>query len=675
MSSIAAWGLYCVLVAVLFGAAAWAGESALRRVGRAGRWAWFAALAGSLLVPAGAYFLPTLWERNGPGIPEGVVVALPAIGVVADSGGFSVSRAVLAAWIVASVVVLAWVVLSLLRLALARRGWRRAEVDGVRVFVSSDVGPAVFAAGRSSIVVPEWALELDDRFRRLMLLHEAEHARAGDPALLLFALVLVALMPWNPALWWQLRRLRMAVEVDCDARVVAATGDARTYGTLLLEVGRRRSGGRLLVAFSEPRSFLERRIRAIAAGVRGRGVRRALAPAVVGAVAVIAAVCARDPSSPGNPIDGRVVVPDGEPTIQPYTVRPRILNGDEVAQALKDNYPPLLRDAGIGGTAEVWFYIDDQGQVTRVQINRSSGYEALDRAALSLAEVFRFSPALNHDEPVDVWVTVPITFTAPSQNSTTAEVVDPVPVQQETQEPTNDPPRFTPFTQRPRILNADEVRQALTDHYPPLLRDAGIGGTAEVWVYVDADGTIQRTQINKTSGYDALDRAALQVVPTMRLSPALNRDEAVGAWLSIPVTFGPSASNTTSSIERALPVGEERDVAVLPEGRTDDISRAPVFTPMTVRPRIVNASEVNQALTENYPPLLRDAGIGGTAHVWFFIDADGTVQKTQIQKSSGHDALDQAALRVAETIRLSPAENHGQPVAVWVSVPITFSSN
>lgn len=40
------------------------------------------------------------------------------------------------------------------------------------------------------------------------------------------------------------------------------------------------------------------------------------------------------------------------------TVRPQLLNGDEVAQLLVQHYPPLVRDACTGGTVDVWFFID-----------------------------------------------------------------------------------------------------------------------------------------------------------------------------------------------------------------------------------------------------------------------------------------------------------------------------
>ena len=52
------------------------------------------------------------------------------------------------------------------------------------------------------------------------------------------------------------------------------------------------------------------------------------------------------------------------------------------------------------------------------------------------------------------------------------------------------------------------------------------------------------------------------------------------------------------------------------------LSAAPVFTPMTVRPEITNRSEVQAALMTEYPPILREAGIGGTVVVWFFVSEE-----------------------------------------------------
>ncbi len=111
-----------------------------------------------------------------------------------------------------------------------------------------------------------------------------------------------------------------------------------------------------------------------------------------------------------------------------------------------------------------------------------------------------------------------------------------------------------------------------------------------------------------------------------------------------------------------------------PDEVETDIGAAPVFTPYTVKPDYTNGNEVRRALEREYPPLLRDAGIGGTTIVWFFIDEQGVVQNQVVQSSSGHQALDDAALRVAPVFKFTPALNRDKAVPVWVQLPITFTT-
>lgn len=98
-------------------------------------------------------------------------------------------------------------------------------------------------------------------------------------------------------------------------------------------------------------------------------------------------------------------------------------------------------------------------------------------------------------------------------------------------------PRFTPYTIKPELKNADDIRKMLEKNYPTLLRDAGIGGTVLLWVFIDQEGVVQRTLVKTTSGYVAFDEAALTVAPEMKFSPALNRDLYVPVWIEIPLIF------------------------------------------------------------------------------------------------------------------------------------------
>ncbi|MEO5510499.1 MAG: energy transducer TonB [Longimicrobiales bacterium] len=105
---------------------------------------------------------------------------------------------------------------------------------------------------------------------------------------------------------------------------------------------------------------------------------------------------------------------------------------------------------------------------------------------------------------------------------------------------------------------------------------------------------------------------------------------------------------------------------------TNDLAAAPVFTPMTVQPKLLNGPEVERQIAKVYPPLLRDAGIGGRTKVWFFIDETGKAVKWQVNTPSGYDALDAAALKVAPILRFTPAQNQDKKVPVWVAIDIVF---
>lgn len=423
---VASWLLYSTAVSLLLGLAAAAGEAALRGRARGRRWVWLAALAGSVALPVAAFLAP-------PEAADGAaaVVALPwdllkRGGAVAagpaPSRGVDVDALLVAGWASASSSVLFVLVLAHVRLARARRGWGREEVDGVPVWVSRDLGPAALGFFRGSIVVPRWALGLEERLRRLMLLHESEHLRVGDPRLLGAGLAVLAAMPWNVGVWWQFRRLRLAIELDCDARVLRREPDARSYGKLLLEVGRRRAAPWLVTAaLAGPQSQLERRIRrmlrpmcrherakavAFAALATGLAVLACETPGPTGAVAEVEAPASR--SSDGA--QAAYTSLDRFVPLSPEMERPVLKSRQAVQRALQTYYPPLLREAGIGGTVGVNFWIDASGRVVRRGVATSSGHPALDEAALKVADEMEFEPARSGGRAVGVVVAIPIRF-------------------------------------------------------------------------------------------------------------------------------------------------------------------------------------------------------------------------------------------------------------------------
>jgi TonB family protein len=75
--------------------------------------------------------------------------------------------------------------------------------------------------------------------------------------------------------------------------------------------------------------------------------------------------------------------------------------------------------------------------------------------------------------------------------------------------------------------------------YPPALLEQGIEGRVLLRLYVDAQGNLvpDSTRIAESSGYPALDSAALGGARELRFSPALRNGRAVAAPFLQPVQF------------------------------------------------------------------------------------------------------------------------------------------
>ena len=137
---------------------------------------------------------------------------------------------------------------------------------------------------------------------------------------------------------------------------------------------------------------------------------------------------------------------------------------------------------------------------------------------------------------------------------------------------------------------------------------------------------------------------------------------------SVPPTLPAGAEELpdyVDSVRREMAAGEGRELP--PDSGTYELSA--LDTP----PELLNRDEVAAALQRNYPPLLRDAGVGGRVMLRYRITRAGDVDAGSVEVlESTHDDFTVAALRVAKRMRFRPGRYNGSPVPVWVSQPITF---
>ncbi len=79
-----------------------------------------------------------------------------------------------------------------------------------------------------------------------------------------------------------------------------------------------------------------------------------------------------------------------------YQVRPR--------------YPESARQQRIEGTTLLRARVTERGRVETVEVERSAGHRDLDRSAADAVRRWRFEPARRGEEPVAVWVLIPVKF-------------------------------------------------------------------------------------------------------------------------------------------------------------------------------------------------------------------------------------------------------------------------
>jgi protein TonB len=102
-----------------------------------------------------------------------------------------------------------------------------------------------------------------------------------------------------------------------------------------------------------------------------------------------------------------------------------------------------------------------------------------------------------------------------------------------------------------------------------------------------------------------------------------------------------------------------------PPVRQPEAAPAPAHEPVHV-PAVVDAQR--SCRQPEYPAASRRLQETGTVLLRFLVGVDGTVVESQIESSSGHDRLDQAAKEALSRCQFKPGTVDGKPEQSWASL-------
>jgi TonB family protein len=410
---IATWMLSALLFTTLLAATAWCAEAALRTARQSTRWPWLGALPVAVTWPVIAPLARRMLRASAE--PIQAAATLPSISVPAQLSGAAswlpqIDAVLLTLWATASLIVLVRLVRALTLLARVRRAGRPQVVDGVNVLVSENMGPAVLGIVQPIVLLPALLLDLEEPLRRLILRHEDEHRRAHDPLIVLGSAIAVALVPWNLPLWWITRRARLALEVDCDARVLARDGNATQYGRLLLLIAQRQTVTSLAPMLAAYDTHLERRINAMLP-VPLNHRRTKLAAAIIGAIVIGIVACSSriaDIAAPRPEIAKRPAMISADQPYFDFQVEKQVR---QVPGTGNLRYPDSLRKANVEGEVLAQFIVGADGKYEAGSLRAlRSNHELFTQAVATALPNMLFTPAEIGGARVKQVVQQPFTF-------------------------------------------------------------------------------------------------------------------------------------------------------------------------------------------------------------------------------------------------------------------------
>lgn len=239
----------------------------------------------------------------------------------------------------------------------------------------------------STVLVPLDFANWPPAARQLAIAHERAHIDSKDFYVQWLAQLHSNLLWFNPFAWWLASRLSLLSEHVSDDAATEHAEERTEYARLLLGLVQRSGVGSPVVPMVKASSLaprIERILREPPPARIRRSTSLLLACALLPIVSTVAAVqTASD-----------IVLPRSNPQT-PLSI---------------PVYPPVSRNSGEHGTVVLKLHVLEDGSIADAMIDKSSGYPALDYAAMYESFRWRLQPGTVDGEPARMWGRFAVTF-------------------------------------------------------------------------------------------------------------------------------------------------------------------------------------------------------------------------------------------------------------------------
>ena len=532
---------------------------------------------------------------------------------------------------------------------LAREMGSLDEAQDVKVYAKASLrSPLLVGIVKPRLYLPSYWSSWSSEELRGVVAHELAHRDNRDIWVLIFQAIAMALFCINPLVWLLNRRLTFLRELRCDEAVLRETNlTPAEYGRLLFGFVDRRPAMSALY-FNERGTALKKRLEYVL-NFKDDNVKRSrwqlAIPILIGLAIVPFSIREAYTQDKGG-LEVMGLVEDEkkpEPIPEQKTTPPasddtdssevKIFEYKEVEEKphpiniVTPVYSEKARKEKIEGKVILQVVVNVDGSVSDVSV--LEGPEIFRQAAIDAISQSQFKPAEHNGKVVPVRIVMPIEFSLGSTD-TDLQLTSPVTIDADGNEV--EIPRFFEVEATPELL------QSVKSVYPTRV-------TVRLEFKVYEDGSVGDMKVLK--GPEEFHQAAIDAILQYRFKPGTLNGKVVPVRMTQSIIFRLPKQPTTP-----------------PASGDADSSKVLEFYMVEVKPKLLDDVKLV------YPKeAIRDS-LEGKVFLKFMVNLDGSVSDVRVLR--GTEVFRQAAIDAVSQVRFKPAEHNGEPVAVWMTQPITF---
>jgi len=193
-------------------------------------------------------------------------------------------------------------------------------------------------------------------------------------------------------------------------------------------------------------------------------------------------------------------------------------------------YPEKARDNGISGKVYVQAYVNEKGDIDRIDVMKSSD-TMLNKAAINAVKKTKFFPGKVGGENVKTQVVIPIVFKL--QDSEKIDITSSDSINKSLAK--FNPEYFVVAEVMPKIKGGiNELMKKIV--YPAAAKEKGIEGKVHILTLIDEQGNVVSATPMKEEN-PLLIHAAIDAIKKTEFIPGRQKDKTVKVQIVIPVMF------------------------------------------------------------------------------------------------------------------------------------------